>query len=170
MGIATIASRATGADLMRTAEVYALTAIAVADGFIACWEEKYRSNVVRPETVINAYFDEDWQPVLQTPPFPEYTSGHSVISTAAARVLTGLFGDGFTFADSTEVEYGLPVRVYSSFDQAAAEAAISRLYGGIHYPMAIEAGIIQGRSVGDLVVSRFRTRVSGTAQVGAGSR
>jgi membrane-associated phospholipid phosphatase len=171
MGIATLASRRTRADLMRTAEVYALTAIAVADGFIACWEEKYRSNLVRPETVINEHIDDEWQPLLQTPPFPEYTSGHSVISTAAARVLTGLFGDGFAFADSAQIEYGLPARVYSSFEQAAAEAAISRLYGGIHYPMAIEAGILQGRGVGDLVLSRVRTRISGsTASAGAGRR
>jgi hypothetical protein len=171
MSIATIASRTAGADLIGTAEAYALTAIALADGFISNWDEKYRSNVVRPETAINAHIDEEWRPLLQTPPFPEYTSGHSVISTAAARVLTHLFGGGFAFADSTEMEFGLPVRGYSSFEQAAAEAAISRLYGGIHYRMAIEEGILQGRGVGDLVVSRVKTRVSGnTASAGAGSR
>jgi hypothetical protein len=171
MSIATIASRKAGADLISTAEAYALTAIALADGFISNWDEKYRSNLVRPETAINAHIDEQWRPLLQTPPFPEYTSGHSVISTAAARVLTDLFGDGFAFADSTEMEFGLPVRGYSSFEQAAAEAAISRLYGGIHYRMAIDAGVLQGRAVGDLVVSRVRTRVSGNmASAGAGRR
>jgi hypothetical protein len=170
MGIATIASRLAGADLIATAEAYALTAVALADGFIASWDEKYRSNVIRPETVINTYVDEQWQPLLQTPPFPEYTSGHSVISTAAARVLTDLFGDDFAFDDSTELEYGLPVRSYSSFEQAAAEAAISRLYAGIHYRMAIDAGIVQGRSVGDLVVSRVNTRTSGSTAQSAGGR
>ena len=171
MGIVTLATRKTDADLMATAEAFALTAIALADGFIASWDEKYRTNVVRPETVINTHIDEQWQPLLQTPPFPEYTSGHSVISTAAARVLTDVLGDHFAFADSTEMEYGLPVRAYASFEQAAAEAAISRLYAGIHYRMAIEAGITQGRSVGDLVVARVRTRTSGsTAQsTGGGS-
>lgn len=158
MGIVGIAARKSGADLMRSSEAYARTAIALADGFISSWDEKYRSNLVRPETVINAFIDEQWEPLLQTPPFPEYTSGHSVISTAAAEVLTDQFGDGLAFADSTELEYGLPVRSFTSFRQAAAEAAISRLYGGIHYRMAIEEGITQGRKVGELVVRRVNTR------------
>jgi hypothetical protein len=158
MGIAAIAARKVRADLMQSAEAYMRTAIALADGFISCWDEKFRSNVVRPETAINAFIDESWQPLLQTPPFPEYTSGHSVISTAAASVLTAQFGPGFSFDDSTEAAYGLPVRSYSSFEEAAAEAAISRLYGGIHYRMAIEEGIAQGRRVGELVVQRIKTR------------
>jgi hypothetical protein len=145
---------------MKSAEAYARTGIAVADGFISSWDEKYRSNLVRPETVINAHLDETWQPLLQTPPFPEYTSGHSVISTAAATVLTDQFGDGFAFSDSTEMEYGLPVRSFSSFNQAAAEAAISRLYAGIHYRMAIEEGITQGRKVGEQVIRKVNTRES----------
>jgi hypothetical protein len=163
MGIAGMAARKAGADLMRSAEAYARTAIALADGFIICWDEKYRSNVVRPETVINAYLDERWQPALQTPPFPEYTSGHSVISTAAATVLTDQFGDGFAFDDSTEALYGLPVRSFTSFNEAAAEAAISRLYGGIHYRMAIDAGVAQGRKLGEQVIRRVRTRVTAQA-------
>jgi membrane-associated phospholipid phosphatase len=158
MGIAGIAAQKAGASLIQSAEAYTRTAIALADGFISVWDEKYRSNLVRPETVINALFDEEWQPPLQTPPFPEYTSGHSGISTAAAIVLTDQFGDGFAFNDDTEVEYGLPARSFSSFGQAAAEAAISRLYGGIHYRMAIEEGIVQGRRVGELVVRRVNTR------------
>jgi len=158
MGIVSIASRKANADIMSSAEAYARTAIALADGFISSWDEKYRSNLVRPETVINAYIDETWQPLLQTPPFPEYTSGHSVISSAAAVVLTDQFGDGFSFTDSTEIEYGLPVRSFTSFNQAAAEAALSRLYAGIHYRMAIEEGSVQGRSVGEHVVRRINTR------------
>lgn len=158
MGIVGIAARKSGADLMQSSEAYARTAIAVADAFISSWDEKYRSNLVRPETVINAYIDERWEPLLQTPPFPEYTSGHSVISTAAAEVLTDQFGDGLAFTDSTELEYGMPVRSFTSFRQAAAEAAISRLYGGIHYRMAIEEGITQGRKLGELVVRRVNTR------------
>ncbi|MFN2400471.1 MAG: vanadium-dependent haloperoxidase [Gemmatimonadaceae bacterium] len=158
MGIAGIAAKKSGADLMQSAEAYARTAIALADGFISSWDEKYRSSVVRPETVINAYLDAAWEPLLQTPPFPEYTSGHSVISTAAATVLTAQFGPAFAFDDDTEVQFGLPVRSFSSFEQAATEAAISRLYGGIHYRTAIEEGIKQGRQVGELVTQRIRTR------------
>jgi len=158
MGIAGIAARKAGADIVESAEAYARTAIALADGFLSVWDEKYRSNLVRPETVINAYLDEGWQPFLQTPPFPEYTSGHSVISAAAAVVLTDQFGKGFAFVDSVEMRYGLPARAFPSFEAAAAEAAISRLYGGIHYRMAIEEGVVQGRKVGELVVERVRTR------------
>jgi hypothetical protein len=146
------------ADIMKSAEAYVRTAMAVADGFIASWDEKYRSIYIRPETAINAYLDETWQPLLQTPPFPEYTSGHSVISNAAATVLTDQFGDGFAFTDSTEMEYGLPARSYSSFNQAAAEAAISRLYAGIHYRAAVEEGTIQGKKVGEHVVRKVVTR------------
>jgi hypothetical protein len=158
MGIVGVASRKAGADIMRSAEAYARTAIALADGFISVWDEKFRSNVIRPETVINSYLDEGWQPLLQTPPFPEYTSGHSVISTAAATVLTDQFGDDFAYTDSVEIEYGLPPRSFPSFRAAAAEAAISRLYGGIHYRMAIEQGVAQGRRVGEHVIARARTR------------
>jgi hypothetical protein len=163
MSIAGIASRRAGADAARAASAYARTAVALADGFIAGWEEKYRSAAVRPETVINQVIDERWEPLLQTPPFPEYTSGHSVISTAAAEVLTDEYGDGFAYADSTEVEYGLPVRSFTSFRQAAAEAAISRLYGGIHFRRAVEQGAVQGKKIGDLVVARVRTREAAVA-------
>ncbi|MDP1858206.1 MAG: vanadium-dependent haloperoxidase [Gemmatimonadaceae bacterium] len=158
MGIVGIAARKSGADIVRSSEAYARTAVALADGFLSVWEEKYFSNVVRPETMINRLLDEKWEPLLQTPPFPEYTSGHSVISTAAAVVLTEAFGNGFAFADSTELEYGLPVRAFISFAQAADEAAISRLYGGIHYRRAIEQGRIQGRKVGELMLQRISTR------------
>ncbi|HEX6057642.1 MAG TPA: vanadium-dependent haloperoxidase [Gemmatimonadaceae bacterium] len=168
-GIVEIASRKAGADIMRAAEAYARTSMALADGFISSWDEKFRSNLVRPETVINAHIDESWMPLLQTPPFPEYTSGHSVISTAASVVLTDQFGDGFAYADSTEMEYGLPVRSFPSFKAAAAEAAISRLYGGIHYRMAVEEGIIQGRGVGELVVAKVRTRAAAEPTIAGGA-
>lgn len=160
IGITQIACKESGADIMQTAEAYVWVSMALADGFISCWDEKYRSNLIRPETVINTYLDEDWRPALQTPPFPEYTSGHSVISTAAAIVLTHLFGDSFAFTDTVEVEYGLPERSFDSFIQASEEAAISRLYGGIHYRPAIDEGVKQGRSVGELVVDRVVTRTS----------
>jgi hypothetical protein len=167
LGITSIAARKSGASLMQSADAYVRTSIAVADGFISCWDEKFRSNLVRPETVINAVIDASWQPVLQTPPFPDYTSGHSVISTAAATVLTGVFGDNLAFTDSTEMPYGMAPRSFASFNDAAAEAAISRLYGGIHYRMAIEEGAMQGRRVGEFLVQRIKTRAP--VSVAAGS-
>lgn len=167
MAIAGIASRKAGADMMQSAEAYALTAIALADGFISSWDEKFRSNVIRPETAINKYLDEAWEPLLQTPPFPEYTSGHSVISTAAATVLSNVYGPAFPFSDSSELAYGLTARSFPSFNAAAAEAAISRLYGGIHYRQAIEEGIKQGRQVGELVVARVKTRAPAAAKTPA---
>lgn len=142
-----------------SAEAYVKVSIALFDGFVSCWDEKYRSLVIRPETYINQYIDEDWVPVLQTPPFPEYTSGHSVISAASAVTLTKLYGENFAFTDSTEVEFGLPVRNFSSFYAASDEAAISRMYGGIHYRPAIEAGIEEGKTLGEFAFDKIRTRV-----------
>lgn len=155
IGIAKIACQKTSADLMKSAATYALTSIALADGFISCWDEKYRSNLIRPETVINKYLDEEWVPLLQTPPFPEYTSGHSVISGAAGVALTSIYGDNFSFVDSTEVKYGLKPRSFSSFTAASDEAAISRMYGGIHYMPAITNGVTQGRALGRFVVENI---------------
>jgi hypothetical protein len=145
-------------NMAESAEAYAKVAIALMDAFVSCWDEKYRSNLVRPETYINQHIDENWTPLLQTPPFPEYTSGHSMISNAAAVVLTDLFGDNFTFTDSTELEFGMPPRSFGSFKEAAAEATISRLYGGIHYRPACEIGLDIGVKIGQLVVSKIRTR------------
>ena len=163
MGIAAIASRQAGDDAAAAAETYARTALALADGFVSAWDEKYRSRLIRPETVINEHLDEAWAPLLQTPPFPEYTSGHSVISAAAAEALTALYGDAVAFDDTTEVAYGLPVRSFASFREAALEAAESRLYGGIHYRVAAEVGVEQGRGVGELHVARLQTRTEAVA-------
>lgn len=158
INIVAIACRQAEADLKRSIEAYTLTSIALMDGFISCWDEKYRSELLRPETFINRHIDENWAPLLQTPPFPEHTSGHSVISRAAAIVLTDLFGDDFAFDDDSEVEYGLPVRSYPSFLAASEEAALSRLYGGIHYRPAIDYGVDQGELVGKHVLRSVTTR------------
>ncbi len=155
IGITALACQKAEADFAKTIEAYTLTSLALADGFISCWDEKYRSNLVRPETVINEYIDEDWIPTLQTPPFPEHTSGHSVISRAAAVALTSIFGDNFSFDDTVELEYGLPVRKFKSFYHASEEAAISRLYGGIHYRPAIDYGVAQGENVGNFIVDNL---------------
>jgi hypothetical protein len=155
IGICKIACKNVNADFDKTVYAYTKTSIAIADAFISCWEEKYNSNLIRPETLINQHLDEDWTPVLQTPPFPEYTSGHSVVSGAASIALTSIFGDNFAFDDDTEVAYGLPVRSFSSFNKAAEEAAVSRLYGGIHYRAAIDVGLQQGRDLGNYVVNNL---------------
>ena len=156
IGICKIACKSASSDFEKTVFAYTKTSIAIADAFISCWDEKYRSNLIRPETVINQHIDEAWSPLLQTPPFPEHTSGHSVISTAAATMLTHLHGNNFAFEDYVEVEYGLPIRNYTSFNKAAEEAAISRLYGGIHYMPAITEGVEQGKKVGDFVVDNLQ--------------
>lgn len=155
MGIAKIASIKSNSDFKKTLYAYTKTAIAISDAFISCWDEKYRSNLIRPETLINQHIDDSWKPVLQTPPFPEYSSGHSVVSGAASTALTSIYGDDFSFDDDTEVRYGLPIRSFSSFDQAADEAAISRMYGGIHYRAAVEIGVKQGRDLGKFVVDNL---------------
>jgi hypothetical protein len=158
MNITRVACKQVNASYVQASEAYALVAISLVDGFISCWDEKYRSRVIRPETYINQYIDEDWTPLLQTPPFPEYTSGHSVISGASAITLTSLFGENFAFTDSTEVEFGLSVRSFKSFEQAAEEAAISRMYGGIHYRPAVQNGMLEGRALGNYIVQKLKTR------------
>ena len=158
IGITKIAARKTNSDVMETVHAYTKTSIAIADAFISCWDEKYRSNLIRPETLINQHIDDSWEPVLQTPPFPEYTSGHSVVSGAAGTTLTSIFGDNFAFDDDTEVAFGLPVRSFTSFNEAADEAAISRMYGGIHYRAAVEIGVSQGRNLGTFIVEKLNTK------------
>lgn len=158
MGIASIASAAAGKDWKGTVEALAMTAISLNEAFISCWDEKYRTKLIRPETYINQHIDEEWVPLLQTPPFPEHTSGHSVASTAAAFTLTQLFGDDLHIVDSTEVAYGLPVREFDGFTEMAKEAAISRFYGGIHYMPAITEGSVQGKQVGELIWKKISTK------------
>ena len=164
IGIVKLACEMKEKNIAQSSEAYALTSIALADAFISCWDEKYRSNLIRPETLINKYIDEDWLPLLQTPPFPEYTSGHSVISNAAAIAMTSLFGDDFAFDDDTEVKYGLGVRSFKSFIHASEEAAISRLYGGIHYQPAIQNGVTQGRALGRFVVDNLQLKTLAVSQ------
>ncbi len=159
VNISALAARKVKSNFEETSMTYALTTIALADGFISCWDEKYRSNLVRPETYINKVMkDSKWKPLLQTPPFPEYTSGHSVISSAASVALTSIYGDDFSFDDTSEEEYGLPMRSFKSFYGAANEAAISRLYGGIHYMPAITNGVSQGKALGEFVVKKVRLK------------
>ena len=156
MNIAKIACKKTNADFEKTVFVYTKTSIGIFECFISCWDEKYRSNMVRPETYINQNIDENWKPQLQTPPFPEYCSGHSVVSSCSSIILTSIFGDNFTYIDDSEIPFGLPKRPFKSFKQAAAEASISRLYGGIHYRAAIVNGVDEGNNIGDFIIKKLK--------------
>jgi hypothetical protein len=158
MNIVGIAAQKAKTDFDATVAAYTETSIAIFDSFIGCWETKFQTNLVRPETVINKYIDPDWQPYIQTPPFPSYVSGHSVVSAAAAEVLTHHFGENFAFTDSSELEFGIPNRSFKSFRDAALEASWSRLYGGIHYRSDLEDGNEMGRKIGVLVTDRLRLR------------
>lgn len=144
------------ADMMTCAAVLSKLAITIADGFINCWEAKFHYNTVRPETIINKYIDKDWRPLLQTPPFPEYPSGHSVVSGASATILTSVFGENYSYTDSTEVPFGMPARNFTSFKQAAQEASISRMYGGIHYLPSLNNGLVQGDKLAQYVLDKLK--------------
>ena len=157
MNIVGIGAKAAKADFRTTVAAYAQTAIALFDAFISCWDEKFRSNYVRPETVINT-IDENWRPYIQTPPFPSYTSGHATNSAAAAEVMTHWFGDKLSFTDTSLLEFGIKNREIKSFREAAKEAAMSRLYGGIHYRFDNENGLAAGKKLGEYIVSRLKLK------------
>lgn len=135
-----------GLSLARASEMYAMVGITLADSFISCWSAKYQVNLLRPVSYIQSHIRRSWAPYIQTPPFPEYPSGHSVVSAAAADVLTSMLGV-VAFTDTLHVPDGERPRHFTSFEAAANEAAISRLYGGIHYRSAIENGMRQGRCI-----------------------
>jgi len=156
IGITGIVALQNNLSLAKTLEIHSLVGIALADAFIACWDEKYRSQRIRPETAIQKLINPRWAPLLQTPPFPEYVSGHSVVSSAAALVLTQYFGENQSFIDDTETPFGLPIRKFQSFQQAAREASLSRLYGGIHFRDGIEQGIWLGEQVGKKVITKLQ--------------
>ena len=141
-----------GESVDRSAFAYALTSIALFDAFISCWDEKYKTNLIRPITVINQFVDKNWSPYIQTPPFPEFTSGHSVVSNAGATILTALFGENFSFTDETEIPFGNTARHFNSFFEAAHQSTMSRVYGGIHYPETARISINQGKNIGKNVL------------------
>ena len=161
MNIVGIANENNKSDFNTTVSTYTLASVALFDGFIACWEAKFKTNYVRPETVINKHWNQDWRPYLQTPPFPEYTSGHAVISAATAEVLTSAFGDNVAFRDTSSIAFGIPERSFKSFRQAAMEAGQSRVYGGIHYTNSCLVGTKQGADIGQLVVQRLKVKKQG---------
>lgn len=158
MNIVGIAAKEAKADFATTVAAYAETSIALFDAFISCWDEKFRSNYIRPETAINKYLGEEWRPYIQTPPFPSYTSGHATTSAAAAEVMTDWFGDKLSFIDTSSREFGIESRRIVSFREAAKEAAMSRLYGGIHYRFDNNEGNTCGKKLGEFVVQRLKLK------------
>ena len=156
IGITAIACKQSHADAVKTAQAYALTSIALFESFITCWQVKYHFVYERPVSVINEKIDHSWLPLLQTPPFPEYTAGHSTISAASATVLTHLFGDNYAFLDTSDLHYIGLQRHFDSFNKAAAEEAMSRFYGGIHYLNSSKMGAQQGNQVGELIWEKLK--------------
>ncbi len=160
LNISKYVSRNKNLSFEETVNTYVRTAVVMYDAVISCWDEKYRSNVLRPETYISNYIESDWVPIIVTPPFPEYPSGHSVFSGAASTILSDIFGAKVPFVDSTEVVFGLGSRRFDSFDKAADEAAISRFYAGIHYMPAITNGVGQGRNIAKYFESKIITKLN----------
>ena len=156
LGITGIACDQAKKNFNESMEIFTTVSIGLMDAFICCWDEKYRSDRIRPETAIRKLIDPQWEPFLQTPPFPEYPSGHSTISATSATILTHFFGDHFSYTDSVEVSYGLPAKSFTSFHKASEEAAISRFYGGIHFMDAVNNGREQGLKVGEWVLDKLK--------------
>ncbi|MFN0187075.1 MAG: phosphoesterase [Bacteroidia bacterium] len=140
-------------SLSKASEIYLKMGLAVNDAFIACWKAKYVHSLMRPVTYIQKNIDASWLPLITTPPFPEYTSGHSSVSGASSEILTHFFGSNRSFVDQTNAEYGYPDRSFNSFYQAADEAANSRLYGGIHFRSGNEKGVACGKQIGRNIVA-----------------
>lgn len=158
MGVVGIAAMKSGANFQETVLAYAKTSVALFDAFIQCWNIKYIYSTIRPESVIDKYFDPGWRPHLQTPPFPEYTCGHCTISAAASEVLSDIFGDHFSYTDSTELEFGIKSRSFTSFRNAALETRDSRFYGGIHYKYCCDRSNLMGTQLGALIAKRLQLK------------
>lgn len=133
-------------------DLLARMGVALSDAFVGCWHAKYKYNLIRPVTYIRNVIDPKWEPILNTPPFPEYPSGHSTVSGAMDAVLTAFFGENYAFEDQTGSPDGRNPRHFKSFREAAEEAGVSRLYGGIHFHSAIVDGLTQGRCIGQYAI------------------
>ncbi len=162
-------------SLVKSARTFAALNIAMADAGISAWDAKYYYDLWRPITAIGrgdtdgngaTAVDTGWTPLLTTPPFPTYTSGHSTFSGAAAAVLSEFFGSSYAFSTPSQ-DPSLPVtRSFSSFQAAAEEAGISRIYGGIHFNFDNTAGLQSGASIGDYVVDNYFAPVPEVTTVG----
>ena len=151
-------------SLEENARLFAMLNIGLADAGICAWDAKYKYDLWRPVTAIQqadkdgnpeTVADPNWQPLLTTPPFPEYISGHSTFSGAADSILSYFFGEDFGFVDTGEPSTNSSLRKFDSFGNAADEAGMSRLYGGIHFMSANQDGLKAGRDLGNYVVQNF---------------
>lgn len=134
-------------DLSSATELYSNLAIAINDAFIVTWRLKYLHNLIRPIAYIKKYIDNQWEPALLTPPFPEFPSGHSAQTSTMATVLTSKIGDNVSFVDYSKYFVG-PPKTFTSFWTAAKECSMSRVYGGIHFRDGIEEGEELGKIIG----------------------
>jgi membrane-associated phospholipid phosphatase len=138
-------------DLSEAAVLLAKLGIAENDAGIVCWRAKFNTNLLRPISFIRSFINPSWTPLINTPPFPTYTSGHSTFSGAAAAILTSEIGNNISFTDSSKMADGFLPRSFINFNMAAQEAAVSRLYGGIHYSFDNENGYKCGQLIADNV-------------------
>lgn len=144
-------------NLIQSAEGMVRVAGTIFDAFITCWHIKYETEYIRPIDAVRQLIDSTWESPIQTPAFPEYPSGHTMVSSSAATILTHLFGE-VSFTDDSEEPFGLGKRTFKNFREAANQACISRLYGGIHFIDAIERGKPIGNAVGQYHIDHIHTR------------
>ncbi|HWV68072.1 vanadium-dependent haloperoxidase [Chitinophaga sp.] len=140
-------------SLGQAANLFAQVGIGLNDAGILCWKYKYKYNLVRPISYIHSNMDSSWTPLIATPPFPSYTSGHASFTSAAGHILAARFGSNFSFTDNQKVPEGFTPRSFSSFSQMIDEASISRVYGGIHYEYDSETGKLTARSLTQKILS-----------------
>ncbi|MGI0485564.1 pre-peptidase C-terminal domain-containing protein [Pantanalinema rosaneae CENA516] len=147
-------ARRENTSLFEDARLFAMLNISLADAGIVAWDAKYAYNQCRPIQAIRASSAPTWTPLINTPPFPDYISGHSTFSGAASSMLSYLFGNNYSFSTTTD---GLPgvIRSYRSFEQAANEAGRSRIYGGIHVESSNQDGLMAGRQLASYVMQNF---------------
>ena len=143
-------------SLAKSTEVYTTISLTMADAFIVCWSQKYQINRIRPVSVIQKQYDFNWLPYIQTPDFPEFPSGHSLVSEAAATILASYFGENYQFIDASQMRFGFDKKNFDSFHAAAQNAGISRLYGGIHYRDAIQKGLIEGNKIATFILQKLK--------------
>ncbi|MBN8584679.1 MAG: vanadium-dependent haloperoxidase [Ignavibacteria bacterium] len=146
-----------GYKLDKAAEAFGYLGIGIGDAFISCWYAKYFDNYLRPQSFIRRYMQPGWTPLLPTPPFPDYPSGHSTSSGTCSYLLTKVFGE-LPFTDTTHLRIGMPPRSFNNFKEAAVECSNSRIYGGIHYRNACENGVLMGENIGADIYSRVKLR------------
>lgn len=159
MNITGIAAKQKGLGLYETSRAFTCCAIGLFDAFIYTWQKKYQYNYLRPETFISQTgIDDNWRPYIQSPPFPEFPSGHAVVSNTAAAILTALFGEHFAYTDDSEAGFGIASRRFNSFQQAADEATMSRVYGGIHFLFSCNTGKAMGKEIGSQVVKKIKLK------------